>query len=1244
MKTKQLRTNKKGKSMGFPIVAIGASSGGLESAKELFETLAPDTGMAFVYIQHLDRDHRSLLPTIMGKFTEMQSVEAKHEMRMEPNTIYIIPPDTEMQVAKGMLLLSSRKAKPTLHFPVDNFFRSLAENHKDGAIGIILSGKGIDGAAGLKAIKIAGGITLAQDETAKFDEMPRAAMVEGAVDLVLSPTEMARELENIAKRSGVFTEMEVGDVNVSDSDESLSNIVQLLKKSTGTDFSHYKVSTVKRRMIRRMLLYKLDSLKDYYDYLKRHPGETTVLFNDLLINVTCFFRDSDSMEYLKKTILPQVLRSKSIDEPVRIWVPACSTGEEAYSLAILLVEIQEEDGGKVPIQIFGTDLSEIAISKARQGLFTANDLADMPETRLKKFFIRAENNNYRIHKSIRDLCVFAHHNVFKDPPFSRLDVISCCNFFIYLDSVLQQKCIALFNYALNQPGYIILGKSETISSAGRQFFSQVEKKFKVYIKKRGASPKTTGDAPFRLSFSEKTELGEKKKVAMEATPEMSTLERLVDDILYSKYIPATVVINQEMEIQQFRGATSLVLEPSRGKASFNLMKMIRPELMFDLRNCIHKATATKTIVRKERVELKVKDRVHLISMEVSPLPANNDDKLYLIIFEEQEPAELDRQADFSRDEVIQKLQEELTAVQNDMRSIIEEQEANKEELQSANEEIISSNEELQSINEELESSKEEVESANEELTAINSELQMSNEQLTESQEYAEAIFQTIREGVVVINKDFKVKMANASFYKTFRAKQEETEGVPIYELDSGQWNTPNIRELLNNILNNGRQFDGYEMQYQLSGVGNRIMLLNGRRVLQNVSKQELMLLAFEDITDRKLAEKMNVEREEWFRNMANNAPVMIWTAGPDGLRTFFNVTWTTYTGRRMEQELGTGWIEDVYPEDSDSFLHEYNKAYEERRPFEIDYRLKRSDGEYRWVRAVGKPTFSPEEEFSGFVGICTEIHNSKLTQIELEKEVGQRTLDLQTLNKELQKSNNELQQFAYVASHDLQEPLRKIQTFADRLTIDKQLSQATKSYVDKISLSAARMSQLIHDLLDFSSATRMRDLFNETDLNEMLETTLQDFDLIIKEKKAVIEADRLPVIEAIPVQMKQLFHNLLSNSLKFAREQVQPAIRITTRSVPEREVNNIDALRKDLQYVEIIFEDNGIGFSNEFAEKIFIIFQRLNGRQEYPGTGIGLALCRKIMDNHEGMIYASSIEQIRTEFHIILPMRQKPAM
>lgn len=1220
----------------FRMVAIGGPVGNQSAIKELLDHLVHDTHAVYFYLQQTTDSNINEIISHLGQLTKIEIEKAADGVKLQQNTLYVVNTNQDVRIIGNTIQVERPGLIRKEDHPIDRFLAMMARSHKGPIAGVVLSGTGVDGTAGLKAIKIAGGITFVQEQSAQENTV-NDAIAAAAVDLVLTPAEIGEELSRISKQQDGPADAGTA-ISIKDSDEYLQEILLLLKKATGIDFGQYKLNTIKRRIIRRMLLYKINNLRSYCAYLKRHPNAISLLYHDLLINVTCFFRDADSMEYLRKAILPDILKSKEAGETIRIWVPACSTGEEAYSMAMLLTEMQEESGQRYSVQIFGTDLSDLVIAKARQGLYSAAELADLSESRLSKFFTPVEGNQYKVAKQIRDLCVFAQHNVFKDPPFSRLDLVSCCNFFIYLNNSLQQKCIALFYYALNPNGCLILGKSETISAASQQLFSQVEKKFKVYRKKADAGSKAISDLTYRLPALISKDIPDPKRRIAEPLPELLGIDKIIDEILHARYIPPAVLINQEMEIQQFRGSTSLFLEPPHGKATFNLMKMARPSLVFDLRNAIHEAQATQKNVRKSGIELKVKNQHHVVSFEVIPILSNNEEKLVLIIFEEQQPG---GQKDFSKDETVQKLKEELNAVRNIMQAIIDEHEANKEELQSANEEIISSNEELQSINEELETSKEEVESANEELMAINAELHISNEQLLESQEYAEAIFATIREAVLVLTADFRVKLANAAFYRVFHIEPGETEGRLLYEIGKGQWNNPEIKDLINKILFHNQQFDGYEMQYQVPGIGDRVMLVNGRKLVQKANKQELMLLAFEDITDRRQAELLKAEREAWFRNIASNAPVLIWTADTTGMRNYFNVTWLTYTGKKIEHELGTGWINEINPDDKEMFLSVYYDAFEKQKPFTLDYRLRRYDGEYRWVKAVGRPTFSPDGQFTGFVGICTEIHDSRMVQEELERLVNKRTFDLQQLNKELKKSNSELEQFAYVASHDLQEPLRKIMLFSDRLSVRTLEAEKRELYISKIEDSAQRMSQLINDLLDFSRAVKNDQPFIRTDLSEILQTELENFEHVIKEKNAVVIVEEMPAVDAIPFQIRQLFHNLLGNALKFCKSDIAPVIKVSSRLLREEEIVLIEGLNKKEQYVEIVFEDNGIGFSNEYAERIFVLFQRLNRKHEFPGTGIGLALCRKIVENHGGKIFANSIESVHTEFHVILPVEQR---
>jgi two-component system CheB/CheR fusion protein len=1240
-KEKPILKKKKSPSKSFPVVAIGASAGGLEAISELLKSLSPKTGMAFVYIQHLDPTHKSMLSTILARFTKMNVLEAKHRMVLERNHLYVIPPNKNMAIRDNMLILDARQAKPAIHMPIDNFFAVLAEEQHEQAIGVVLSGNAFDGTLGLDAIKKAGGLTFAQDGTAKFQSMPRSAIAEGVIDFVLPPKEIGEELTRISQNANTIHAILRGATDDTALDKEFQAIIQLLKESTGVEFQHYKKNTIRRRVVRRMLLHKLQVLKDYVRYLKGNPQEIKILYQDLLINITSFFRDPDTLEYLKKSVLPKVIKGKTPDEPVRVWVAACSTGEEAYSLAIILMEVMEDRLPVIPVQIFATDLSEPAIAKARLGVYSKNDIEGISPERLKRFFLKTENG-YRIAKAIRDLCIFAPHNVFKDPPFSRLDLISCCNLMIYLNTPLQKKILATFHYALNHDGYLVLGKSETVGTSA-QLFSVVEKKYKVFTRKKTTAANVKIEMTSRPPETEPPLPKVKRLLKYGTSVQEDNLERTVDDILLNNYVPASVVVNQDMEILHFRGSTGFFLEPASGKASFNLLKMARAGLALELRSVIHKANKSGRTEKKTGIEIKGKGKgiSYLASVEVLPLKSDGEEKLFLIIMEGVPLPVAKGKGLHSKDKIVLQLQRELEATKEDMRSILEEQEASVEELQSANEEIVSSNEELQSINEELETSKEEVESTNEELMTINNELQVKNEQLAESYEYAEAIFDTIREAVLILDKDFRIKSANKAFYEIFHVSEEETEGLLIYELGNRQWDILQLRQLLEEVIPNNAQFVGFEVVHEFERIGEKIMMLNGRRIIQRIHRQQLILLAIEDITEHRQAQRLVAERELWFRTMADNAPVMIWVTGPNKNRNFFNRTWLEYIGKKSEFDKGYSWKDYIHQDDLPAYLRIYEKSFALREPFVAEYRMKRYDGEYRWIQESAKPNFMPGEVFSGYIGSCTEIHDKKVIHEELEKRVQQRTRDLQEINRELQRSNSELQQFAYVASHDLQEPLRKIMTFADRIQRFKDLlPELGMTYIDKIAESSTRMTRLIDELLKFSRLSRADAAFEKTDLNAILNNVLIDFDLLITEKKVKIDKQDFPVIEAIPVQMKQLFHNLVSNAIKFAREKIEPVISISCRILTEAEIKEIPDLRRAVPYVEIVFRDNGIGFSPEFSEQIFIIFQQLNDKYRYPGTGIGLALCRKIVTNHGGRIYAVSKENEGAAFHILLPVQQ----
>lgn len=561
----------------FPIVGIGGSAGAIEAVMEIVSNLTSSTGMAYVYLQHQSPDFESRMVEVLSKKSKIPIIQVEDKLPVEPDYFYVIPPGKEATIAEGEFRLVKRSAEQAMdHSPINRFFISLADTFKEFTVGVILSGADGDGTQGLKAIKIAGGLTFAQNESAMFQSMPKTAIAAGAVDLVLSPGEIAEELKSLSKQKEIYYQAlkDLSGEAISGKDEDLIAILQMVQKSSGVDFDQYKPNTVKRRIIRRVVLHKLNTLNEYVQFLKSNASEVNLLFNDLLINVTTFFRDAELSEYLKNNLLPDIIRNKKHNEPIRIWVPACSTGQEVYSLVILLVEVLGEQYTHLPIQIFATDLSESAINKARLGVYNKDEITEVSPKRLQRFFSKMDGS-YRIIKSIRDLCVFATHNIAKDPPFSRLDIVSCCNLLIYIDNPLQKKIISTFHYALNNNGYLILGKSETVGSSSH-LFTQLEKKVKIYIKKKDSTSKAVFDMTYRLPDGNKAVVEGKQTPFQKLKTDESDLERAVDYLLLKRFTPASVIIDRDLDIVSFRGSTGLYLEPTPGKASLNLLKMARP--------------------------------------------------------------------------------------------------------------------------------------------------------------------------------------------------------------------------------------------------------------------------------------------------------------------------------------------------------------------------------------------------------------------------------------------------------------------------------------------------------------------------------------------------------------------------------------------------------------------------------------------------------------------------------------------
>jgi two-component system CheB/CheR fusion protein len=747
---------------GLTIVGVGASAGGLEAFTTLLRRIPLNPGLAIVFVQHLAPQHESALVTLLSGQSALPVVQVNEGMRVEANYVYVIPPNRHMMISGRELHISPRPEDRSQYNPIDAFLTSLARAAGGGAIGVVLSGTASDGAVGVREIKTAGGVTIAQrPESSKYDGMPRAAIATGMVDLVLPPEEIGAKLAYLARhRYANHPDLAVASLPRL-SDELLHQVFDILRPATNIDFRHYKLPTIKRRLFRRMALHRLTDIGDYIKLLRSDATEVRSLGRDMLIHVTRFFREPESFEAIAREVLPAVLDGRPKDQPLRVWVSGCATGEEAYSLAICLIEALARQQSDTRVQIFATDVSESAVEQARSGVYGQGIETDVSPDRLRRYFMK-HDGGYRVTKMIRDMCVFARQDLTKDPPFSRLDLILCRNVLIYMDLVLQKKLLSVFHYALNPNGFLVLGQAETVGAQGT-LFALVDKKFRVH-RKRAAINTPTLSFPVDHSASGNS----RKKPHSEPPSVEKVLQTEVNRIINERFAPPGVVVDAEMQVVQFRGQTGAFLEPAPGEASLNLLKMAREGLLHGLRSALHAARKSRSAVRKTGLQVRAGKGWTRVDLEVVPL-ASTGRVHYLVLFEEQrkegarvkpETATDSRSGSAGvkgRQSRVHFLERELAASREYLQSVIQELEAANEELQSANEEILSSNEELQSTNEELDTAKEELQSTNEELNTVNEELHGRNEELSRVNSDLVNLLGSVQIAIVIVGADMRVR-------------------------------------------------------------------------------------------------------------------------------------------------------------------------------------------------------------------------------------------------------------------------------------------------------------------------------------------------------------------------------------------------------------------------------------------------------------------------------------------------------
>jgi two-component system CheB/CheR fusion protein len=1185
----------------FPIVGMGASAGGLEAFEQFFRSVPPDIGMSFVLVMHLDPGHESILTEILQRSTAMPVHEAQDQMAVAPNNVYVIPPNREMSILKGLLQLSVPESQRGQRMPIDFFLRSLAEEQGEKAIGVILSGTGTDGTLGLRAILGAGGISIVQDPaTAKYNGMPSSVIQSDLATYTLPVDKMPEQLMNYVQN--------LFDLKIKPPDtvpapmSSLNKILQVIRSKTGHDFSLYKQNTVGRRIERRMMVHNIADTEIYARYLKEHPEEAQLLFKELLINVTSFFRDAESFDVLKKDLLPQLLADKPESHIFRAWVVGCATGEEAYSIAILLREYMEETKQEFKAQIYSTDIDEDAIALARTGSYPANIAMDVAEERLRRFFIK-EETGYRIKKDIREMVVFAVQDVIKDPPFTKLDLVSCRNLLIYLEPELQNRIIPVFHYALKPGGALFLSSSESIGSYA-ELFAPISRKWKIY--KAKASAAATRTVMTRGLSWNATHPG---RGPDEVVPKMKepNFAELSKRALLQSFAPASVITDEGGNLLYVHGDTGKYLRPSPGQPSLNIIEMAREGLQTELRTAINNVAAQKTQVVRKGVNVKTNGGRHGVTLIVRSIADPQASQPLLIISfqdidEQEKPARKGRSAAKKDKGRTEELEQELSYTKETLQATIEESQASNEELKSANEELQSTNEELQSTNEELETSKEELQSINEELVTLNSELQAKIEELAVMHNDMKNFLDNMDIGTIFLNERFLIRRFTAKAAKVFRLLASDL-GRPLGDITSnlvGDELLSDAREVLDSLVPREKAVQATSNEWYTV----RILPY---RTLDNVI--DGVVLTFTDITElKKIESEMQMARD-------------------------------------YAEDIVDTVREPLIILDGEMKVVSANRSFYERflvQPGETIGRYLYDLGNRQWdiprLRELLETILPEKTSFDNFeiehefpaIGRRKMILNARCILNKMDKTQSvllaiEDITDLLQLNEQLRLQVAELDAFAYSVSHDLRAPLRHMMGFVKLLQQRMGDCPDVKAlnYADTISEASKKMDMLIDDLLKFSKLGRSELQKRKVDLNAVIKEVLREIQVDLKEREIGWEIDEMPYILGDPQLLRIVMINLISNAVKFTKTRPRAEIKIACKDEGDKFTCSVN--------------DNGVGFDMKYVDRLFGVFQRLHTRNQFEGTGIGLANVQRIIARHGGRVWAEGAVGQGATFYFTLP-------
>lgn len=1190
------------------IIAVGASAGGLEALKAFFENIPEGDSNTYIILQHLSPDYKSMMGELLAKSAKLPIEQIKDNTNILPGRIYLVPTVSNLVISNGMLHLVDKPKNEKLNLPIDMFLESLARFKKEEAIAVILSGTGSDGSRGIRAIKEQDGMVMVQEPVqAKFDGMPKSAIHTGLVDYILPVEKMGLEMKNFINAPVVLHFTEDGieyDAN------TLSKILKLVNEKTDLDFMEYKHSTLARRVARRVNVCKCDSLGEYYSYLKSKPDEVHKLSREFLIGVTKFFRDSEVWAIFEDKVIPDLIAGKSNGELLKIWDVGCSTGEEAYSLAMLINEELERQEKHLEIKIFATDISKKHLDIGSLGIYSESIMADVANPLLQKYFIR-KSKGYEVVEKIRRMVIFSKHNIIKNPPFSNVDMVLCRNLLIYFQPSIQKKALNVLHYGLKESGVLVLGTSESAHSH-REYFKEISRKWKIY--KNVYPRKSLNTETLHSSASRFMEHTQPRRINERKPPVHHVKQRFTNELnetILEQFGGASVFVDSKFHILQAVGEFRKYANLPVNGFSTNLLDMVGPELRHVIQSSVKKAEKENTRTHYNGAIYEHNSEKKSLDLIVKPFKQQNlDNELtFVLTFLEKEldlsdAVEVEKVTLTSRTkEYIADLEEELKNVKEELQTSLEEVESSNEELQTANEELLASNEELQSTNEELQS-------VNEEINTVNAENVQKMDDLAALNADMNNLLESTAIGTVFLDSSLRIRKFTPAVKKHFSLISSDV-GRPIDNFTTN-FGAVKVKGLANNckkVISSGKTME------------KQIISKEGRNYLQRISpfinsdgNTEGVVITFVDVESLKKAQDKLVASEKRFKSFYEEDPVMHFSVDPHtSLIVHCNKKAVETLEYYTKEDLIGKPIYELYEEKSQLRAVKLNKQFLEKGEL--------VNIEQEMITRKGKKlpiilNSNLEKDENGAIVThrftCVDISELKKVQEELKKQ-----------KNDLQQANRDLEQFVSICSHDLQEPLATIKFGSDILgkIYSEKLDGKGKEYISYIDKASNRLSNQIRALLEHSRIGRNTER-SMVDTKELLEVVKYDCGKRIRDTKAKVHVGSLPKIRAYKVELRLLFQNLLSNALKYISKERNPEIRIS--AFPEGD------------YWVFSVMDNGIGMTPEDQENIFKIFNRAPTDDSYDGTGVGLAHAEKIVQLHEGAIWVDSQLGVGSTFYFKL--------